>query len=231
MFRLGFMGQCYSSRNEPKLLKSRPASRLTTGDLLFLKEEGAKELYALRTHEGWTTFSHCGFVLRRGSSTSSILFCHADYISGPEGRFTQAVVRQLRVRLSPDQRDLLHEYVQLNLGKRSVTTTASVQMTGGLVVPRGDERLRCSEFVALMLHLLGLAEPDMPASFTYLATAGAGQLLHPPRDVELLLERRLSPEISAGLSPSRRATHGTLEHQLSGPWRSGAIAPPMAVVA
>ena len=149
----------------------------------------------------------------------------------PPGRFTQAVVRQLRVRLSPDQRDLLHEYVQLNLGKRSVTTTASVQMTGGLVVPRGDERLRCSEFVALMLHLLGLAEPDMPASFTYLATAGAGQLLHPPRDVELLLERRLSPEISAGLSPSRRATHGTLEHQLSGPWRSGAIAPPMAVVA
>ena len=140
-------------------------------------------------------------------------------------------MRQLRVRLSPDQRDLLHEYVQLNLGKRSVTTTASVQMTGGLVVPRGDERLRCSEFVALMLHLLGLAEPDMPASFTYLATAGAGQLLHPPRDVELLLERRLSPEISAGLSPSRKATHGTLEHQLSGPWRSGAIAPPMAVVA
>lgn len=113
------------------------------------------------------------------------------------------MVRQLRVKLTPDQRDLLNEYVQLNLGKRSVTTTASVQMTGGLVSPRGDERLRCSEFVALMLHLLGLAEPDMPASFTYLATAGSGQLLHPPRDVEMLLEQSLSPEASAQLSPTR----------------------------
>ena len=52
MFRLGFMGQCYSSRNEPKLLKSRPASRLTTGDLLFLKgARWAGEAGPGRTHQ------------------------------------------------------------------------------------------------------------------------------------------------------------------------------------
>lgn len=90
------------------------------------------------------------------------------------------MVRQLRVKLTPDQRDLLNEYTQLNIGKRSVTTMAAVQMTGSSVIPRGDERLLCSEFVALMLHLLGLAEPDMPASFTYIATASNGQLLFPP---------------------------------------------------
>lgn len=36
---------------------------VTTFLVLHRAEEGAKELYALRTHEGWTTFSHCGFVV------------------------------------------------------------------------------------------------------------------------------------------------------------------------
>lgn len=193
-----FMGNCYSGRaGAPKSPKARPAARLATGDMVFLQEEGAKELYLLRTHDGWTAFSHCGFVMRRGSGAAGVLFCHADLVSGPDGvrrvaaeplaellasgHFTQAVARQLRVTLTPDQRDLLSEFVSLNLGKRSVTTTASVCMTAGSpLIPRGTERLLCSEFVALMLHLLGLAEPDMPASFTYIATAASGQLLHPP---------------------------------------------------
>lgn len=51
------------------------------------------------------------------------------------------MARQLRVTLTPDQRDLLSEFVSLNLGKRSVTTTASVCMTAGSpLIPRGTER-------------------------------------------------------------------------------------------
>lgn len=53
-------------------------------------------------------------------------------------------MRQLRVRLDAEQRDLMSEYVKLNIGKRSVTTAASVVMTAGNPkTPRGCETCAC----------------------------------------------------------------------------------------
>lgn len=45
-------------------LSSRFRSRSIRADFA---EEGAKELYLLRTHDGWTAFSHCGFVVSWGA--------------------------------------------------------------------------------------------------------------------------------------------------------------------
>lgn len=45
--------------------RGSPLMSVTCPTVSSFAEEGAKELYLLRTHDGWTAFSHCGFVVRR----------------------------------------------------------------------------------------------------------------------------------------------------------------------
>jgi hypothetical protein len=94
------------------------------------------------------------------------------------GRYRLAVVRCLHRRLSDDQIALVKEYVALNEGKtfEDDSHPSSILMASPSSGSTAFERLCCSEFVAMMLHLIGAVAPtDIP--FEYAATHPKGKLI------------------------------------------------------
>lgn len=94
------------------------------------------------------------------------------------GRYRLAVVRCLHRRLTDDQVALVKEFVALNEGKTfdDDPQPSSILMASSSSGSTAFERLCCSEFVAMMLHLVGAVAPtDIP--FEYAATHAKGKLI------------------------------------------------------
>jgi len=102
------------------------------------------------------------------------------------GRYTTAVVRRLYKPLSPTKGALVKEFAALNAGKVApIEPACSVLMANASGhATTAYERLACSEFVAMMLHLVGLVEPtDIPGEF--MAIAPKGRVCGPPLGIKL----------------------------------------------
>lgn len=129
------------------------------------------------------------------------------YTSLPEefesGHYRLAIIRRLRKRLTPQQVTLIREFVTLNAGKVIEEDPSPSSVLMASTAPASTtafERLSCSDFVAMMLHLVGLVEPTKnPHEFV--ATHRKGRLAGPPCSVKLRhnsgnLTERLSAELN-----------------------------------
>jgi hypothetical protein len=97
-----------------------------------------------------------------------------------------AIVRRLRTPLSPQKVALVHDFVALNNGSiiPEQCRPSSILMASSSSPTQSFERLDCSEFVTMMLHLVGLVEPTQNP-FEYVSTDSKGRLLAPPISIKL----------------------------------------------
>ncbi|GAB4819562.1 hypothetical protein N2152v2_006608 [Parachlorella kessleri] len=241
------MGACYSCSVSPGGTSSslQALNSLDTGDVVFLHEKAAAPVYISRA-SSWTSFTHVGFLVRDGLGADGLAVCHADRRTAggssqvvrenlvellSSGRYQVILVRRLCKRLGPDQRELAQEFVRLNLGKQAPTAAsppATVLMqahhyTGGC------ERLHCSEFVATMLHLVGLVEPSPDNPREYTATHPRGYVVQVPQPLRLPL--LLPATSSERASPRQPPTPSMQDPQQLGRQRPSSRAEQQAAVA
>jgi len=125
------------------------------------------------------------------------------------GHYSKAIVRRLHRPLSPSKVTLVQEFAHLNVGRVSpAESPASVLMantSSTTSVATAYERMGCSEFVAMMLHLIGVVEPtDIQREF--LAITPKGRVFGPPHPLRLALSHNShSNSGSDDVSPSPRS--------------------------
>ena len=92
-----------------------------------------------------------------------------------------AIVRRLRKPLSPEKTALVRDFVALNDGAiiPEQQRPSSVLMASASSTTQAFEHLDCSDFVMMMLHLVGLVEPTQNP-FEYVAADSRGRLLSSP---------------------------------------------------
>ncbi len=97
-----------------------------------------------------------------------------------------AIVRRLRTPLSPQKVALIEDFVALNNGAviPEQQRPSSVLMASSTSTTQAFEYLDCSDFVMMMLHLVGLVEPTQNP-FEYVASDSRGRLLAPPVAIKL----------------------------------------------
>ena len=167
--------------------------------------------------------------MREGPDVGGLALVHADESAGPgmariaytslseeldSGQYRLAIMRRLRKRLSPQKVTLVREFVNLNVGNIIEEDNSPSSVLMASTAPTSTtafERLSCSAFVAMMLHLVGLADPtNNPHEFV--APDRKGRLAGPPCSLRLRhnsgnLTERLS-STSLDLSP-KSALHST----------------------
>lgn len=140
----------------------------------------------------------------RDRLSSELLFYHADdpVPSAPEmtritGRslteelhtnstYRLAIVRRLKTPLSPQKAALIQDFVALNNGAiiPEQQRPSCVLMASSSPTTQAFEHLDCSDFVMMMLHLVGLVEPTQNP-FEYVASDSRGRLLAAPITIKL----------------------------------------------
>lgn len=104
------------------------------------------------------------------------------------GQHRAVVIRCLHKRLDAQQIELVNEFAALNVGKIVPVDQhpASILMANlNRATTTAYERLSCSEFVAMMLHLVGLVAPTGIRS-EYAATHRKGRVVGPTLAIRLL---------------------------------------------
>lgn len=228
------MGQCLSvAPHCPKgATLTAIESELDTGDIVLLLDgsKSSKYLFKAGSAGGWARAATVGFLVREGPGVDGLALVHADENAGPGmarivyaslaeefecGQNRLAIIRRLRKRLTPQQVTLVREFVTLNAGKviEEDPSPSSVLMASTApATTTAFERLSCSDFVAMMLHLVGLVEPtNNPKEFV--ATHRKGRLAGPPCSVKLRhnsgnLTERLSPN-STDLNTPKSAAYSS----------------------
>ena len=144
--------------------------------------------------------------MREGNGIDGLFLYHADARAGNgtarvvrvpfqaelrSGRYRTAVVRRLHRPLASPQAALVAEFAEINEGRVSVDDQEGpcgilMANTSGSI-SSAYERLSCSEFVAMMLHVAGLVErTDVPRQ--YAAMGMRGMVLGAPYGLNLRSE-------------------------------------------
>jgi len=94
-----------------------------------------------------------------------------------------AIFRRLKAPLSPQKIALIHNFIDLNNGAVILEQRhpSSVLMASST---KAFEHLECSDFVMMMLHLVGLVEPTQNP-FEYVTSNPRGRLLAAPVAIKL----------------------------------------------
>lgn len=124
------------------------------------------------------------------------------------GDYKLAIIRRLRKPLSPEKIALVREFVALNTGTiiqdDPDPITVLMASTSATVSAIGAEQFACTDFVAVMLRLVGLVEPTSNPH-QYVATHKKGRLAGPPFPLKLRSKGRISfdnsSDVSINLSP------------------------------
>jgi hypothetical protein len=141
---------------------------------------------------------------------------------GTNSSYRLAIVRRLKTPLSAQKTALIEEFVALNNGAiiPEQQRPSSVLMASSSSSPtQAFEHLECSDFVMMMLHLVGLVEPTSNP-FEYVASDSRGRLLTAPITIKFKssLGSANSGSLSGGISSGITTTTSynsscSLEHK------------------
>jgi hypothetical protein len=103
-----------------------------------------------------------------------------------DSSYRLAIFRRLKTPLSPQKTALIQDFVALNNGAVFLEQNhpSSVLMASSSSTTQAFEHLECSDFVMMMLHLVGLVEPTQNP-FEYVASDSKGRLLATPVSIKL----------------------------------------------